>query len=94
MTKHNQILNFLSLLRDSHPTIGTIFTNGGCMNLFTILRNQYPEATPYYNGDHIITKIGDYFYDINGIVNPKGYLKYTGYYNKKRLSRAFKQMMK
>ena len=40
-----------------------IFLNGSCLNLYLILRNIFPEAVPYYNSDHIITKIDDRFYD-------------------------------
>lgn len=70
-----------------------IYTEGSCMNFFQILHSIYPEAEAYYNGDHIITKIGNNFYDINGVVyKTSSYGKYTDFHRKSRLSRVFKQM--
>lgn len=93
MTRHRKILNFIGLIRDSDPNSGYLYTHGGCMNLFCILHSVYPEATAWYNCNHIITKIGDYFYDIGGIVmNTENYIPYTQTYRKKRSARGFKQM--
>lgn len=94
MTKHRQVLNLISLIRKSHPDMVNIFTRGSCLNFFLILHSIYPEAEPYYNIDHIITKIDNKYYDITGQVNPKGYYPFSQIYNKKRTSRAFKQMLK
>jgi hypothetical protein len=69
-----------------------IFLNGSCINLFVVLKSIYPEAIAYYNIDHIITRIDDYYYDITGRVSPKGYFPFTSFYDKKRTSRAFTQM--
>lgn len=92
MTQHRKILNFLLELRSSHSTMEQIYLYGSCMNLFCILRILYPQAVPYYNIDHVITKIDDYYYDITGKVSPKGYLPFNEFYNKHRTSRAFTQM--
>lgn len=92
MTKHRKILNLIFLIRESHSTFEFIFLNGSCMNLFCILHSIYPEAKAWYNIDHIITEVDDRFYDITGIVSNKGYLPLISYYNKKNISRAFKQM--
>lgn len=86
MTKYRQILNLISVIRDSHPTMVEIFTKGSCLNFHLILRSVYPEAEPYYDQNHIITKIDNYYYDITGVVNPKGYLRYDGM--------GFSQMLK
>ena len=51
-----------------------IFSNGSCYNFHLILKCVYPESIPYYNIDHIITKIDNIFYDINGsIEDTNGY---------------------
>jgi len=44
--------------------------SGGCYKFHLILRMIYGEdnAIGYYNGDHIITKVGGQFYDVNGTI--------------------------
>ena len=52
----------------SHEIVKEIFTKGNCGNAYFILKELYPESKPYlYNKEHILTKIDDEFYDINGI---------------------------
>lgn len=94
MTKHRQILNIISLIRDSHPDMKTIFTEGSCLNLFLILHSIYPEAKPLFNIDHVITEIDNRCYDITGQVSKKGYSPFSEYYNKKGISKSFSQMLK
>ena len=92
-TKHQIITFFLQELRNSHPEQVEIFTRGSCLNLFCMLRVICPEAKCYYNENHVITKIGDHYYDIKGTKrNLKGYLPFTELYSNKRTSRAFSQM--
>lgn len=92
-TQQQQILNLISEIRNSHSKMEKIFLYGSCINLFMILRVVYPTAVAYYNIDHIITKIGDFYYDITGIVtDTKGYIPFSSCYNKKRTLRAFTQM--
>lgn len=71
-----------------------IFTLGSCLNFHLILKTVYPEAKPLYNIDHVLTEIDGKCYDITGCVNCKGYSKFSEYYDKKRISRAFSQMLK
>lgn len=71
-----------------------IFTKGSCLNFYLILRTVYPNAIPWYNQDHIVTEIDGRFYDITGSVSNEGYLKYSEFYNKKRMIKSFKQMYK
>ena len=40
-----------------------------CYQLYLILKYIFPEAEAYYNCDHVITKIKNVYYDINGIVD-------------------------
>lgn len=65
-----------------------IFTKGGCFNFFLILRAVYPEAEAWYDRDHVVTKIDNKFYDINGVIkNTEKYLKFTQYFDKKGTSK-------
>ena len=62
-------LNFIDILRNSDKYIKTIYTQGGCYQLYIVLSELYPEAEPFISSslDHIITKIDNKYYDINGI---------------------------
>lgn len=89
---HRKVMQFIGTLRDSHPDMVNIFTMGSCINLFFLLRISFPGAIAYYNVDHVITKIGDRFYDITGCVPGDGYLPLMEIYSKKGVARAIKQM--
>lgn len=39
-----------------------------CAGVFHLLSMRFKEAECYYNSDHVITKIGAYFYDWDGVV--------------------------
>ena len=93
MTKHRKILNIIYNIRESHSSMVDIFTKGSCINMFLILHSIFPEAIPYSNNDHIVTKIDDRLYDINGVVlNTDNYIPYSSYYNKKTFNRQFKSI--
>lgn len=49
------------------------FTHGGCYLFYRILKSYF-DCEPYYDQDHIITKIGDKFYDITGEVDGTNHL--------------------
>lgn len=87
-----KVKKLLPILRDSHPDMVDIFTKGSCANLFIFIRSIYQGAKPFYNDDHIITKVGQTFFDITGKVDPKGYLPLTEInYPKKRISKLLRQ---
>lgn len=94
MTKQLKILNIISSIRDSHPSMVDIFEKGSCLNLFIMLRHVFPGAKAFYNSSHVVTRIGKYYYDINGITSGKNYLPITFYHDKRRTSRLFSQMLK
>lgn len=95
ISKKRKILNIITEIRNSHPEMKDMFMNGSCLNLHMILRAMFPEAEPYYNVDHVITKIDDSYYDIRGVVLIiGGYDKLSSFYKKKKSSRAFSQMYK
>lgn len=61
-----QLLNAIRVLKHSHKSIATIFTEGACFEFYKFLKHLYPEAEPWYDGSHVYTKIDGYFYDITG----------------------------
>lgn len=82
MTKHKDPLKLIDAIRNSTPYMHVIYTNGSCWKFHEILKVVYPEAIPYYmydeDGGHVLTKIGDKFYDINGVVdNPHNALEFN-----------------
>lgn len=95
MTKHDEILNFISIIRDSHPDMVNIFTLGSCWDFYLILKDRFPSSIPYYEIGHIITKIEDRFYDITGeiIESENKYLPFFGFYvevSEKRVLKTWK----
>ena len=65
-----------------------------CFVYYLKLRKLHKEAIPYYNCDHIITKIGDIFYDESGTVKDAGYSPFFEMFSKKRALRIIKQFFK
>ena len=64
--------SFITRIALSFPHASQVYANGGCYQFHLILKEVFPSAEPYYIGsdeivEHVITKIGNYFYDINGI---------------------------
>ncbi|CAE6950004.1 conserved protein of unknown function [Ectopseudomonas oleovorans] len=64
------VLAFLAAVRDVHPDMARYGLNGGCFRVYLLLKQAFPDAEPWYDSDHVITKIGDRFYDIRGQVEP------------------------
>lgn len=64
------VTDFLALLREARPDNTHYYLNGGCWELFRILRSLWPEAQPYHTWEeicgHVATKIGPDLYDIRG----------------------------
>ena len=70
MQNTQNILNFLSALRDTDPVgMVEIYTKGKCYHIFLILKTIFPQAECWYSRGqgHIYTKINSNFYDIKGI---------------------------
>lgn len=59
---------FISTIRDSFIGSQQVYTEGSCYHFYLILKQVFAGAEPYYDMDHIITKIGDKYYDITGEV--------------------------
>ena len=92
MTKHEKTLKIIAEIRNSHSKMRNIFTKGSCYNLYSILKAIFPEAIAYSNIDHIITRIDDIYYDINGIANNKGYMKWKYLHPRKTRIKLAKEM--
>ena len=62
---------FIETLNRTDEYISIIFLNGGCYQFYKVLKSLYPSAKPYINlsNNHIITKIGNEYFDISGKVD-------------------------
>jgi hypothetical protein len=95
MNQKLSILNTIYLIRNSHPEMVNIFTNGGCMNFFLILRSIYPQATPWYDNNHVITEIDGKFFDIKGqVLKTDRFDKLVNYWTTDRVSRKISEMQR
>ena len=67
------LLNFISTIRSTYPKSSIMFTRGGCYMFHLLLKSVIGDsAIPYSTVDnekidHVVTKIGDFYYDISGI---------------------------
>ena len=69
--KDREILDFIASIRTSFPCAQIVYTFGACYGFHKILVHQYPESTAYFDDEkrnHIVTKIGNNFFDICGLV--------------------------
>lgn len=62
-------IKVIQLIRESFIGSEKVYTQGSCYQLYLILKYIFPEAEAHYNCDHVITKIKNVYYDINGIVD-------------------------
>lgn len=60
----------ISALREIHPDMPRWGLNGGCFRFYLALKQVFPSAVPYYDGTHVITRIGDAYFDVRGEVKP------------------------
>ena len=65
-------LKFIEILRNARPDNEHYYLNGGCWEMFRVLRGIFPQANPYHTWDsrdicgHVATEIDGKFYDIRG----------------------------
>ena len=71
MNPHLKPENLIEQVREVTPYMGQVFMEGGCWRMFCILRTVWPQAKPWYCGDHVITEIDGHFYDIRGRLRPR-----------------------
>jgi hypothetical protein len=51
-----------------------------CMMMFLLLRLKFKNAEPYYDNDHVITKINNKYYDWTGEVNIGSHIPFEDNY--------------
>lgn len=93
----DNVLNFIALMKGIDPytreLMEEIFMRGDCGRFYFILKSVFPEAVPYAitqsaealedsNITHVVTKIGDKFYDIKGIFDEERLHGIEGYEEK------------
>lgn len=66
-------LDFIKIISNSFHGAEHVYTKGSCYQLYKILKPMYPQAEAWSDDDHVITKIGNGFYDITGEVDPRGF---------------------
>ena len=81
------ILDVITTIRNSFPNAVEVYTSGSCYKFYLILKAIFPKAKAYYNSDHVITRIGDQYYDITGEVQKENHLFVDHHYSHKALSR-------
>ena len=65
---HNQVEKVIAAIRDSFIGSQQVYTEGSCYHFYLILKTIFSDAEPYFDQDHIVTKIDDRYYDITGEV--------------------------
>ncbi|MEM9990626.1 MAG: hypothetical protein AAF738_02615 [Bacteroidota bacterium] len=71
-----------------------IFSFGSCWNFYELLKLVFPKSVAYYDCNHIITRIGDRYYDITGEVAPnKNHSPFQDYYHPERKKRVIQAML-
>jgi hypothetical protein len=63
-------IEFIAALRETYPE--RYSTSNGCLKFHRLLKAVFPEASGYYDSDHIITEIDGEFFDIDGQVEEIG----------------------
>ena len=66
------INDFITALRETDEYLTDIYTKGSCYKFSLFLCKIYPGAISYVDYpelNHVITKLGDKYYDINGVVD-------------------------
>ena len=67
--KIHEVLEFISLIRESNKDACYLYKNGQCYNFAKILRYIFPNHEFYYDyiNGHVYSKINGFFYDIDGL---------------------------
>lgn len=74
--KYNSVLAFINALKQIDSGIEDKCLCGSCFQLYLLLKTIWQDAEAWYDGDHVIIKIGELFYDIRGEVIPsKNHIK-------------------
>lgn len=69
--KKPEIKSVIEAVREISPLMERICKEGSCYRFYELLKVIYPDAKAFYNDEmHVLTKIGDTYYDITGEVKP------------------------
>ena len=63
-----KVESFIARIRDSFIGSQQVYTEGSCYHFYLILKEVFPDAEPWFDNDHVVTKIDGHFYDITGEV--------------------------
>lgn len=64
--RSTNVESFIAKVRDSFIGSQQVYTEGSCYHFYLILKEVFPDAEPWYDNEHIVTKIDGKFYDITG----------------------------
>lgn len=66
--KKEKVLDFIKCMRKYGNDVVDLFTNGYCYHFYIILKERFEEVEIYYDVvvGHMVTKIGNSFFDITG----------------------------
>ncbi len=70
MSAHAAVMRLITAIRESRDDNQLAYTSGGCYQFYLILASVFPEATAWYDSDHVITRIEGRFYDVTGEITP------------------------
>ena len=64
------VANVVDVIRRFAPDMRHRCLHGDCYQFHLFLKEMFPDAVPYMNRerDHVVTRIGDDFYDVTGRV--------------------------
>ncbi len=65
-----KILEFCRIVRESFPQSQMIYTQGSCYKFHEMLKFIFPNTTPYNYLGHVISKIGNNYFDVTGEIKP------------------------
>lgn len=85
-----KVLTFIETIRNSFDGSVTVYTRGSCYWFFLILKQVFPEAQAFFDMNHVITKIGDGYYDITGEVQKVDHLPFTEVEESVKIQRGWK----
>lgn len=83
---YSDILNFIYNIPDWR-----YYQDGGCYKFYLMLKEEFPNVIGYYNSDHVITKIGDKYFDSTGEVKKTNHLNIDEHYSHTKLMKILKE---
>lgn len=92
--RHLDILNIFAQLKKNFMLVERNVSEHSCMAHHLILKAYYPEAECWFNVDHVISKVGEKFYDRTGeVTETDNFRPITEYYDGEDLRFAVINML-